>query len=180
MPPIAKYEARSRYLVGIIAAELEITNKLTRSSWAKLTKVFNKKFSGGFAQSLLKHHFNRLELHYDILQQFRGQADFTLNEELGLVTADNAVWQEYLQFHPEALIVCGHRFPMFGTMKALNLTSPPGRRANEFHLELMKPKCNIREAIEHYTTLMNHEEMLSEVLGESLFVWYLLHFPFML
>ncbi|EGG12557.1 uncharacterized protein MELLADRAFT_70375 [Melampsora larici-populina 98AG31] len=158
-----KYESRSRYLVGIISDELEGNTKLPRSSWNKITKQFNSKYPGGFSVSLLRHHFDRLELHCDILRSFESHPEFNLIEEIGWVTASEEAWKKHLQLHPEAQLVRGREFPLFNTMKELNVTQP-GRKAAAFNRELVKPNCDVKEALEDYTTLQSHEEMLSGVL----------------
>ncbi|KAL0459730.1 UNVERIFIED_CONTAM: hypothetical protein Slati_0600200 [Sesamum latifolium] len=96
-----------RYFIGLMLEQVGKENRrddhlFSKRAWKHMTTMFNAEFNSTYGKDVLKNRHKMLRNLYRALKNLLKQKGFRWDESRQMVTADNRVWDEYIQAHPDA------------------------------------------------------------------------------
>ncbi|KAK9290587.1 hypothetical protein L1049_008758 [Liquidambar formosana] len=114
------------YFIDLLVDQVRRGNKtghvFSKQAWTEMITLFNTKFGFKYDTDVLKNRYKRLRKQYNDIKILLGQSGFSWDETRQMVTADDHIWDEYTEAHPdtqpyrvkvvpyynELSIICGH------------------------------------------------------------------------
>ncbi|KAL4203264.1 hypothetical protein AMTRI_Chr01g127030 [Amborella trichopoda] len=100
------YLSRDNYFIELMLKQVNqgrlISSGFHRDGWNEMAKMMKKKFGKTFDKDKLKNRFKTLKKIYREVKQLLGQSGFRWCDKKKMVTAELAVWEEFIVEHPWA------------------------------------------------------------------------------
>ncbi|XP_077226070.1 uncharacterized protein At2g29880-like [Tasmannia lanceolata] len=74
----------------------------SKQAWTHMTRLFNSKFGVQFSKDHLKNRHKTLKRLYNDVKLLLDQSGFGWDEQREMITADDVVWNNYIEAHPDA------------------------------------------------------------------------------
>ncbi|PIN24166.1 hypothetical protein CDL12_03116 [Handroanthus impetiginosus] len=96
-----------RYFIDLMLEQVAKENRkddnlFSKRAWRHMTLMFNAKFNSKYEKEVLKNRYKMLRNLYRALKNLLEQKGFRWDESRQMVTADDRVWDDYIQAHPIA------------------------------------------------------------------------------
>ncbi|KAI3966669.1 hypothetical protein MKW92_014092 [Papaver armeniacum] len=95
-----------------------------RETWLYMLELFNNKFGLQLDKEVLKNRYKKLRTQYNAINVLLDNG-FQWDEARQLVTADDSVWDDYLQEHPEARSYRTKTVPNYNSLRVIYGDSIP-------------------------------------------------------
>ncbi|PSS24920.1 L10-interacting MYB domain-containing protein, partial [Actinidia chinensis var. chinensis] len=105
---IAWTKPMDRYFIGLMLGQVLEGNKVddsfSKQAWSCMMTSLNEKFGLQFDKCVLENRYLSLMDQYDNVNTFFYQNGFAWNEIQQKLTADDLVWEAYIEEHPDAKV----------------------------------------------------------------------------
>ncbi|KAL7112581.1 hypothetical protein ACP275_04G011200 [Erythranthe tilingii] len=96
-----------RYFVDLMLEQVDRGRSrddhlFSKRGWNHMSAMFNSKFNSNYETDVLKNRHKMLRNLFRAIRNLLGQKGFSWDESRQMVTADNRVWDDYIQGHPDA------------------------------------------------------------------------------
>ncbi|KAK4406972.1 hypothetical protein Sango_0278200 [Sesamum angolense] len=96
-----------RYFIGLMLEQVGKENRrddhlFSKRAWTHMTTMFKTEYNSTYEKDVLKNRHKMLRNLYRALKNLLKQKGFRWDESRQMVTADNRVWDDYVQAHPDA------------------------------------------------------------------------------
>ncbi|CAM8924778.1 unnamed protein product [Rhodiola kirilowii] len=88
----------------------------SKQAWEQMMLCFNSKFKTQYEKDILKNRHKTLRNLYRAVKGLLGYSGFAWDESLHMVTAENSVWEEYINAHPDARSLRIKTIPYYGDL----------------------------------------------------------------
>lgn len=90
-----------------------------KSAWREVTNLFNTEFNSTYTVGQIKGRQNMLKRQFKQMNQLRNSSGFGWDAVGQTVTANDDVWEEYLEKHPQAIKLKGKPFLNYDEMSRI-------------------------------------------------------------
>ncbi|KAK7337492.1 hypothetical protein VNO77_18069 [Canavalia gladiata] len=95
-----------RYFINLMLAHVHKGNQsdgvFSKQAWMEMISTFNEKFGFDYSLEILKNRYKTMRRQYNLIKSLLQLDGFTWDETRQMVTADDCVWQDYIQVHTDA------------------------------------------------------------------------------
>lgn len=95
-----------RYLIDLLLSEVHRGNRIGQTfigkSWTDMVTSFNENFSSHHDKDVLKNRYKHLRKQYNDVKVLLELIGFSWDETREMVTAEDHVWDAYIEAHPDA------------------------------------------------------------------------------
>ncbi|GAV80076.1 Myb_DNA-bind_3 domain-containing protein [Cephalotus follicularis] len=95
-----------RYFINLLLDQVDKGNKVGQTfltqAWMDMVTSFNAKFRSHYDKDVLKNRYKHLRRHYNEIRTLLAHSQFQWDETRQMVTAEDSVWDSYIEEHPDA------------------------------------------------------------------------------
>ncbi|XP_026393466.1 L10-interacting MYB domain-containing protein-like isoform X4 [Papaver somniferum] len=94
-----------RLFIGLMEDQVQkgqlLDGQFNKYAWTHFVDNFKQSFGSSFTKDVLKNRMKTLKKNYVAVSTLRGQSGFGWDQSREIVTADDAVWDDYIKKHPD-------------------------------------------------------------------------------
>ncbi|KAI3449434.1 hypothetical protein Pfo_006099 [Paulownia fortunei] len=158
-----------RYFIDLMLEQVGRENRrddhlFSKRAWKHMTTMFNAKFNSKYEKDVLKNRHKMLRNLYRALKNLLEQKGFRWDESRQMVTADNRVWDDYIQAHPDARPYRVKTIPYYSDLFEIYGTVCFGGKGT---ISRQKANCNGNMSQADVGSLLEGEKVVPNVLEYS-------------
>ncbi|KAK4418094.1 hypothetical protein Salat_2222100 [Sesamum alatum] len=168
-----------RYFIDLMLEQVGKENRrddhlFSKRAWVHMTTMFNAEFNSTYEKDVLKNRHKMLRNLYRALKNLLKQKGFRWDESRQMVAADNRVWDDYIQAHPDARPYRMKTIPyysdlckIYGAVGTGDKDTIPRQKGNCTGMMLQADVGSLLEGEKCVPTSVNDEKTCSNLLEYS-------------